>query len=100
MQVLPLSEQSSLTGGFATSELLPLIKQGLHSLQQEDDAEDAALLALAHEQLSSDRAELAGVLDAFLQEYATYRRTRQAFQEAGIRFARAYEEQQARMATF
>jgi DNA-binding SARP family transcriptional activator len=97
MQALPLSERSH-TSGLATSELLPLIKQGLYSLQQEDDAEDAALFALAHEHLSPDQAELVDALGTFLEEHAKYRRTRQAFQEAGIRFARAYEERQAQVA--
>ncbi len=100
MDASPLSEQSVRVKGFGTSILLFLLKRGLDYIQRGYDTEGATLLTLAREQLSPDQAEFAGVLDAFLQDYAEYQRTQQAFQEASIRFARGYAEQQTRIATF
>jgi DNA-binding SARP family transcriptional activator len=100
MNTFHVSEQLSLPDSFASSSLLLLLKKGLDSLQQEDDSENVALLALAREQRASHHVELAAVFDTFIQEYAKYQSTRRAFQEAERCFARAHEEQRARVTTF
>jgi DNA-binding SARP family transcriptional activator len=96
----PLFEQPLLADSCETLMVPLLLKRGLDYIQRGCDTEAAALLTLAREQLPPDQGEFAGILDTFLQEYAEYQCTRQAFQEASIHFARIYAEQQARIAIF
>ena len=76
-----------------------LIERGLNYIQQGWHAEGAAIFELAREQLAPGQGSLAASLDAFIQGYVDYRCAQQALQEASIRFARAYAEQQARVVT-
>ncbi len=100
MNSSPLPEQHSLAGGSEASCLLFLLKRGLDYIQRGHNAEGVAIFALAREQLSPDQIYFADAFDALLQGYAEYQRVQRAFQEASTHFARAYAEQQARVAAF
>jgi DNA-binding SARP family transcriptional activator len=76
-----------------------LIERGLNYIQQGRHAEGVAVFELAREQFAPNQGSLATSLDAFIEGYVEYRRAQQAHQEASIRFAKAYAEQQARVAT-
>lgn len=100
MDSSPLLEQPSLAGGPQGPSLMFLLKRGLEHLQRGHDGEGVAILALAREQLSPGQKYLADALDAFLEGYAGYQSVQRTFQEASTHFARAYAEQQARVAAF
>ena len=77
-----------------------LLQRGLDYVQQAHYAEAVALFALVREQLSPGQADLTDLLDAFLSEYADYRRVEYTLQEASMRFAAVHLELQTRIATF
>lgn len=92
-------EQPVLEGVSRIYPLAYFLQKGLDYIQQGYSAEAAALFALVREQLASSLEEFTDLLDAFLHEYANYKQIEWTLQEASMRFASAYLELQARMAS-
>lgn len=93
-------EQLALEGVSEIHSLAYFLRRGLDYIQQGHGTEAAALFALVREQLASHRGDVTDLLDAFLHEYANYRRVELTLQEASMRFASAHLELQKRMASF
>jgi len=97
MKLLHLSEQVALTVELEGSSLAVLLERGLQCVRQGLYAEGAAFFALAREQLSSDYACIASMLDALIQSSTNYRYAQQALHEASKHFAETDSTQQAQM---
>src|SRR5215469_13747050 len=89
-----------MEGSLGAAPLASLLLRGLCYARQGLGAEAAALFILVREQLTSSRSGLIDLLDGFLRDYANYRSIEHTFREASSRFASAYLEQQALIATF
>lgn len=93
-------EQPILEGVSETTPLAYFLQRGLDYVRQGHDAEAATLFALVREQPASSQGDLTDLLDAFLHDYADYRRIECMLQEACKRFASAHLGLQARIASF
>lgn len=103
MHPAPLFDQDMLDSTLAipaisdapeVTSVISLLGRGLDYISQGRDVVGASLCALAREQLTSDQAEIAEMLDTFLASHAYYFQAQQAFHEASRRFVKAEAEQQ------
>src|SRR5437660_5760283 len=91
-------EQDSLIVASEASSPGRLLESGFLCVRQGRYVEGLAFFALARERLSPDQAQLAAVLDAFMQSHKTYSRAQEELLQASKHFARADAEQQAQIA--
>src|SRR5207302_5247072 len=90
-------EQVAFTVELEDASLVALLEQGLQCIRHGHYTEGAAFFALAREQLSSDCACIASMLDGLIQSSTNYRYAQQALHEASKRFAETDSAQQAHM---
>jgi DNA-binding SARP family transcriptional activator len=83
-----------------TEAIMPFLKQGLDYIRQGRDSEGVALLELARKQLAATQTRIAPILDIFVRDSVEYQHAWHTLQEASVRFAKAYAEQQARITMF
>lgn len=98
MQLLDSSQQEGYAP-FAEETTFParLLEVGLSSLQQEHYIEGLEIVARIREELPPHQLHALSLLNALVQSYTTYLRTRDELLEAGKRFAQADSERLAQL---
>jgi DNA-binding SARP family transcriptional activator len=93
-----LPEQDTLVIASETASPGRLLESGFLCVRQGRYFEGSTFFALARERLSPDQADLAAVLDAFIQSHKAYSRAQEELLQASKHFARADAEQQVQLA--
>jgi DNA-binding SARP family transcriptional activator len=92
------SNKETLTVESRISSPISLFEQGLDYFRQGRHVEGISFWALARERLPPEKMLLAAMIDAFLESYANYRQTEQAFHQASRNFVEAENKQQKLLA--